>query len=196
MKPANICHKNKIIFIHIPKCAGKSVEKALFNREVYRSSANHATVDTFVERHGEDIWNEYTTFAVVRNPWDRLVSWWASSSRENSRKEIMKLSFKELVDKIEKGKIKYGKSEGWLHSEKYSSVDFIIRYEKLDEEYHNLMADLGINKPLPHVNITKKKNKEADFRKYYSNPKHPNLLTRVTKILQSEIDFLGYKYED
>ena len=110
MKPANICHKNKIIFIHIPKCAGKSVEKALFNREVYNSSANHATVDTFVERHGEDIWNEYTTFAVVRNPWDRLVSWWASSSRENSRKEIMKLSFKQLVDKIEKGRIKYGKS--------------------------------------------------------------------------------------
>jgi len=62
-------HEKKLIFIHIPKCAGCSV-KRYFNMKT--EVDNHESA--FMAKKRCEYWNEYTKFTVVRNPWEAELS--------------------------------------------------------------------------------------------------------------------------
>lgn len=67
--PYNEVEKEKeIIFIHVPKCAGRSVRKAV---GLPRDGHDRALWYKF---HDPEKFRRYFKFTVVRNPWDRLVS--------------------------------------------------------------------------------------------------------------------------
>jgi len=57
------------VFIHIPKCGGTSVERALG-----LPLLNHDTAQERYRFLGERRWRERLTFAVVRDPYARLAS--------------------------------------------------------------------------------------------------------------------------
>lgn len=97
-----ISNSKKYIFIHVPKCAGTSVTRALgrtcqWNDIVLGSTEfgagiesaykekfgleKHSTVRDVISVVGEDIWSEYFTFTVVRNPFRRIVSWYTFAEK-------------------------------------------------------------------------------------------------------------------
>ncbi|MDP7221481.1 MAG: sulfotransferase family 2 domain-containing protein, partial [Arenicellales bacterium] len=57
-----------LIFIHINKTGGTSIEKAL------RIPSEHKTALEKIVELGRANWDRRFTFAVARNPWDRVVS--------------------------------------------------------------------------------------------------------------------------
>ena len=57
------------VFIHIPKCGGTSVERALG-----LAVLNHDTARQRMQYLGEKRWRDRLTFSVVRNPYTRLAS--------------------------------------------------------------------------------------------------------------------------
>ena len=81
-----ISHDKKLIFVHIPKNAGESVEKALgmyrgdpkqtmWGVVGKRTVLQHLTGVELRDRIGDEaIWNGYFKFAIVRNPWSKAVS--------------------------------------------------------------------------------------------------------------------------
>ena len=58
-------------FIHVPRTAGTSLRIFL---DLGRKGS-HITALQARERDGEEAWNAAFTFAFVRNPWDKVVSW-------------------------------------------------------------------------------------------------------------------------
>jgi len=79
-----ILRDKKILFVHIPRTGGVSVEK-YFNWESgvgWKDSdlAQHLTLEEY--SWNNDL-NDYFKFSFVRNPWDRLVSWFLWSQAEN-----------------------------------------------------------------------------------------------------------------
>ena len=62
-----ISHQHKVIFIHIPKCAGRSISEA------FGQPFDHFTASYYQTKH-PDNWHSYTVFTMVRNPYQRLVS--------------------------------------------------------------------------------------------------------------------------
>ena len=60
--------KAGIVFIHIPKAAGTSISEALYGRFMGHVRASD------VERWGSSDVRKLPSFAITRNPWDRLVS--------------------------------------------------------------------------------------------------------------------------
>lgn len=62
-----ITHDYKLIFVHIPKCAGRSISE-IFNQRFDQFTAGH------YEREYPKFWPHYKRFAIIRNPYARLVS--------------------------------------------------------------------------------------------------------------------------
>lgn len=123
-----ISHDKKLIFIHIPKTAGTSIEKALdlhhienffsFKRchesmphivdlfsgseknRVYATTPQHLTASQLKVVLGKTF-DEYEKFAVVRNPYDRMVSeYHYTQTNPNQRlNEFKRISFAKFVRK-------------------------------------------------------------------------------------------------
>jgi chondroitin 4-sulfotransferase 11 len=62
-------HHNDLLFIHIPKTAGISLVKSLYDIDY----SNHATIFDYL-REDSSRAKHMTSFAVVRNPYSRLIS--------------------------------------------------------------------------------------------------------------------------
>lgn len=106
-----ICHERKIIFVHIPKCSGTSIEVALnlqnpenmYDKHGKNSmnivTRQHLTLAE-IEKHVGDI-SGYYKFTVIRNPYDRIVSafHWLSHN-VYVPESIKKMGFKECVSKV------------------------------------------------------------------------------------------------
>ena len=57
-----------VVFVHTPKAAGTSINDALYGRFMGHARASE------ISRWGSRALNALPSFAVTRNPWDRLVS--------------------------------------------------------------------------------------------------------------------------
>lgn len=123
-----ISHRHKFIFIHINKCAGTSITRALMpsldeddmvmgctpefekiSQENRRQGKifKHSTAREIKAHVGDRIWNDYFKFSFVRNPWDIMVSkyfWWHKTDAdwneraEKQKRKIMSLSFDEYLE--------------------------------------------------------------------------------------------------
>ena len=74
----NESHKYKLIFFHIPKCAGVSVRRAI-GIDKSKHKFPHTNVSTALAidvrySTNDDIYNSYHKFSIIRNPFERMVS--------------------------------------------------------------------------------------------------------------------------
>ena len=72
-----ILKDEKIVFVHINKCAGSSIE-VFFNQY---PKDQHWVLKEYEEKY-HDWDNVDHVFTVVRNPWDKLASWFAWCNRD------------------------------------------------------------------------------------------------------------------
>lgn len=198
----------KTIFVHVPKNAGSSIVKALRQNSGYKPTG-YESVDHDHEMHwmggecrrvtravGEDVWNQYFTFAFVRNPWDRLVSGW-QMTRQRGKHE---LSFAEFVTDLpslarsqEPKALGRAVSTHWhamsqaehLVVDGVVDVDFVGRIETLHEDWAANSARIGCDAPIPRVNTSDR----GDYRGYYED----DLLAIVDDRFRWEIE-LGYRF--
>ena len=105
--PMPISKEHRVIFLHVPKNAGSSVEEALSIRAsedallskkysprfVY--AMQHLPYDELRQALPPEVWEGYTKVCVVRNPWDRLVSDWRW--RQKGNLPLGNLSFPDFV---------------------------------------------------------------------------------------------------
>ncbi len=201
-----LSHKRHFVFIHIPKTAGMSVHQALVKaapdgiRRIEEMPAFH---DPSKQRHvfaqdlrgflGPSAWNELFSFAFVRNPWARLVSWY-NMCHERPSNRFMRfvkceaptfsdflLLTSDLVTRTHFNQIDYvTDSEGEI------IVDFIGRYEQLEKDFSHICEQLGINTELPHINASA----NVDYRTYYDRRSRQLVAERFYR----DIEVFGYEF--
>jgi len=138
------------VFIHIPKTGGTSIRTAL---DLW-STTHHTTAREMRRMHPESSGQFY--FTVVRNPWDRIVSY-AHSLRGRKRKNVwdypnVPLNLTPQVDYV-------------LDEDGTLLVDFIGRYETLAEDFETICGKIGIpTPPLPHLN---RATERRQYREYF-----------------------------
>lgn len=214
-----ISYSNRFIFFHVAKVAGLSIRQALsaylqepehfkIQRpaptlqgkpnplyEMWSSALTHATAQAVKRDMGRE-YDDYYSFAFVRNPWDWQVSMYHFLLKEknNPRYELISnmSGFEEYVHWVVQEKRPYPKAATKLQTDMLLDengkliVDFIGRFENLSNDFKQLCQQLGIQASLPLVNSSK----HLDYQHYYN----PALIKLVANAFQQDIALLGYTF--
>lgn len=199
-----IDHVNKCIFVHIPRCAGSSMERLLIGKDWYHvdEKTKHLIASHARELYSE-YWNDYFKFSFVRNPWDRMVSMHKWGPFYGVKMKDEKLDISGYIKKLDSGveidkrtsysssKMKKIISDAIYLNILNEELDFIGKFENLNEDFIKLsdLMKLKINK-LPTVKNYDKSKNEKHYTEYYDDE------TRelVAEIYAKDIEYFGYEF--
>jgi hypothetical protein len=200
-----ISFQKRFLFVHIPKTAGNSIQSILRDYsedEIVALRAEQDGIERFglrnptykIKKHstlaeyraalGEARFRDLYKFTCVRNPWDRMVSYYFGTTLVQAwdRKEFKQLILKavSVTDylRLDKGE-----------SDPFGNVDYVMRFENLADGFRTVSMKLGIpDAPLPRYN---RSNREH-YSKYYDT----DLRELIRKRFAPEIDRFGYAFEE
>jgi hypothetical protein len=148
-----IFHKHKIIFTGIPKNASHAPFAHLSNKTDH--GHHHATYIQDYREHDEELLDTYTSFAIVRNPYDRAYSCWNYLRTIEYLEERFGIhSFEEFVYALESRTAIYEAHNEELTQHELTFpqhrfisikghilVDHILRFETLDEDWKRFVTE-------------------------------------------------------
>jgi hypothetical protein len=199
---------HKFIFIHVYKTAGSSLRKSLIKyddydrygikREVNRvfnlfgrtlfpaAPANkHLSATEIMEIVGENVWQRYFTFGVVRNPYDWQVSMYkyAQQTRRNHHhRKFLDMTFDDYIQWRCDGNVRLQKE--FIIVKNGVQLDYVARLENLGELKDIFAKKVNIYLDIPHVN----RSRRSHFSEYYTD----KTLELVYSNFREDFDFFGY----
>jgi hypothetical protein len=188
-----IIRKRKTIFIHIHRTGGSSMisllKQALPNQvDVIAQHGNASTMEGKLLKEYPD----YFIFSMVRNPWDRALSWYSLLHKSDPKNlATERLRFEQfLINKTQND----GNDSFLLNQVDYfknatHSIDdmVIYRYENYTEEVKKIAERLQITiKETPRINETTTK----DYREYYTERSKALVAEKCAR----DIDYFGYSF--
>ena len=165
---------HKFVFIHIPRTGGTSIEQS-FDSE--RIPNQHMQV-----KHIDGEYNDYFKFAFVRNPWERMVSYYFMDRYSNG------ISFLEFVKLIPtRSKLEYRMLPYITDSTGKIAVDFLGRYENLQKDFDTMCDKMGVvRRDLLNYNKTD----HTPYADYYDEESYE----LVSKMFADDISEFDYKF--
>jgi hypothetical protein len=143
---------------------------------------------------GERRFYAYYKFGFVRNPWDRVVSLYFRPQRESLRE---RMSFEDFVMSIKYSSatcyhpVPHRNQLDWfVNPDGEVLVDFIGRFERIEEDWSKIAAQLGLQGlRLPH------KNQKLGSRKHYSEMyTRPEMIEAVREVFRVDIEAFNYEF--
>lgn len=205
-----ISDTHKMVFVHVQKTGGVTVGQVLQEavsdlRRWPERGIKHATLHQLLET--EPDLAAYWTFGFVRNPWSRLVSWWAMverftdlagqgveaaqarfdrnaflrTAREYPDFETFVMRGPEELERLRTPQLDYLASAA-------KEVDFVGRTESFEADLRGVFTHLGLDFPpeLPHRN----QSPHAHYTTYYSDASRE----RVAELFAADIEAFGYEF--
>jgi hypothetical protein len=210
--------QKRFLFIHVPKTGGNSLQNIL---KIYSeddivilgkhqdgverfevmnkrySVAKHSTISHYRSVIDKRTFKGLFKFATIRNPWDRMISFYFSPHRRKTewdRDAFMKLisATPPLRHYIScpslKKRILLMMQIPCTVEALTRDIDFLIRFEELESDFSEVCKKLDIPaKKLPHRNASKR----AHYSEYYDN----ELIDAVSERFSEEIEFGQYRFE-
>lgn len=187
-----------IVFIHIPKCAGISLNYSLYNCK----GGGHVPAIEYKYFFRPTVYDALYKFTIVRNPFDRLYSAYMFLRKGGRNESDYAFSLQNILP--------YSTFEefvmNWLNeSNIYSGIHFIPQsdficdidgrllvdhigyYECIDKEYDIIRrrSNVDLPKSLSKKNLTKD---IGDFREAYTK----EMINRVVKVYSNDFKLLKY----
>lgn len=199
--------EHKFLFVHIPKTGGNSIQQALIDYSEDRivlanhfqdgvnrfgiyspniPSRKHSAINDYASMLDREIFNDIFKFSCVRNPWDRLISFYFSP--HNGVKTWDRDMFISLVKRV-RPMIDYLRvhNTGINRAKSSIDIDYIIRYESLQDDFDAVCDKLELpRRSLPHRN-------KSDHN-YYSEYYDDALLKMVSNLFAKDIELFRYDF--
>lgn len=185
------------VFIHINKTGGTSIGQALG-----LPVKQHLTAREVIAIVGRDAWSSAFRFAIVRNPWSKVVSHY--KHRVKTKQTGMgdqPVPFAEWVART------YGPAKDpalydqpkmfqpqvdWLRDDRGQvDVDFVGRFEDIASAYAQIAGRVGATAELPHLNRTER----TDFRAYYEGGPGADAAATVGAWFAEDVGRFGYSFD-
>jgi len=166
-----ISHKHKAIFVHIPKTAGTSIERAMgikeLDRESYRHrdefvidgvkyALQHYTAEMLMQEEAiRPHWKPYYKFAFVRHPYTRVLSeyFWVKG-KKNQGLEFDRQDFKDYLKSYYVNlntDHKLSQTQYLYSSSGILLVDRVFKFEQIKASFNVLSNRLKLKSKLEHA---------------------------------------------
>ncbi len=207
-----ICREHNIVFVHIPKTGGTTVEKMMFPNHSFSTDPDYSTLYGWDDRVG---WlnhltmeqmrevcpyrelNEPVVFTIVRNPWDRLVSEYhwkcASSGLQIPFGEFVRLLYLGETEAIKKwyratiGFDQHIRPQSSYLSPSSEGVVKILRFENFADEVMQMLRQCGIDGELPP-------RLRASVHAHYTDYYNRCTVDMVGSLYREDRERFGYRY--
>lgn len=211
-----ISNEKKIVFVHIPKTSGTSIE-AMLGLKNDRNNSNysnlmgrinpdikkalscrsnylqHLTFSEIVKLLGPESIMDYTKFTVVRNPWDRLVSCYCNMDSNlvrvalESGIKLADMSFHDFVEStLSIEHVHLVPQHEFVSQAHGQSLNRVFKFEFLHELHRFMNDEMGISNSMPRLNSSKR----DSYRNYYDK----NLVQIVAERYKADIDMFNYEF--
>lgn len=191
-----------IIFVHVPKAAGSSVNQAL-----YGEYTGHIRART-IKYSAPMLFNRLPSFSVIRNPWDRCLSSYrfavAGSGKGTGLVAVLRDSYQYRIPEFETFEEFV---EGWLYKQKISQLDpifrpqheyvlnkkgevlvnFVGRLEAIEKVEAFVSENVNFKVKFGHENRT---GHSVNYRDWFT----PRLKNLVAEIYRKDIEAFGYDF--
>ena len=195
--------KYKFIFVHIQNNAGVSITNSLMSIPNTREILSQ---HSFLSHLDYEKYNDYYKFCIVRNPFDRLVSWYNMMIQKGIHNDFSRYllqnsnnfsEFLKLTDKVNEtnlGELSnyYPKSISYNQLDYISDkngnliIDYIGRFENLDSDYKTIANKLVFEIPLSKLNSIE----HRYYRTYYKDKD----IEIVYNMYKRDIEYFGYEF--
>lgn len=182
-----IVPSKKIGFVHLQRTGGTSILYLL--KEFAGPTNRYGRGHSRISRSGRRKFRDYFIFTMIRNPFDRIVSWYEWRKANDHKRKILDFrSFVRYIDDCHFRNVyqlrKLQDSRGQI------LVDFIGCYDTYKEDIVNAFQKGGVricDDCIPHENGT--------IHKHYSNYYDEETKCVVSKKFKDEIDYFGFRFE-
>ena len=201
-----INHKYRYIFIHIPKMTGSSIQQALGDEQTATVRSNHhGRLHEYQRVYGTHTIQTYTTFTVIRNPWDLEVSaYWYNAQLQRTPDEMAGIRERnpywyELLQFCKTQSFEaYIRSPFWFTDAPIEefitldgiyAIDHFIRFERLQMDFDEVCRHIGLQpRPLPHVNPSR----HGPYQAHYDSATRALVEAHYADYIRR----FGYRFED
>ena len=210
--------QKRFLFVHVPKTGGNSVQEVLgrySEDEMIRLDGRHDGVERFGVRNTEAsdlkkhsplrqyqrelapaLFKSLFKFSIIRNPWDRMVSWYfspGSGRTEWDRDAFIQLAReKPPLEKYitiasfgEQLASKLGIRRAIVPLDR--DLNFLIRFEQLNDDFQRLCR-------LIDIPLTSLRQRNKSDRRHYSHYYDEDTRALVADRFRSEITHGGYEF--
>ncbi len=205
---SNYCSGNDVVvpinaFEHNRDKDGRFVHRAMNADEVYRQIGQHVDAATIKAREPAEVWNDYFKISLARNPWDRALSFFFWDMRTSPAIRPKPRWYHRLGMPFDEFKIIRREFHRYLDEGRLTNndkfyvmdgklcVDFIIRYERLQEDFDYVCRRVGIE-PTPRLPELKTGIRKGGhhYTEYYDD----RTRDLVAKLHANDIRLLGYQF--
>ena len=197
--------QKRFLFVHIPKTAGNSIQSVLRDYSEDQLVAlrkeqdgierfglhnpkykvrKHSTLSEYYDALGNEQFRNLYKFTCVRNPWDRMVSYYFTPTQNPETWNRKK--FRETISKAVSVSdyLRLDNSE----RDPFANVDRIMQFENLADDFRAVCAAIGIPPPaLPQYNRSSREH----YSKYYDD----ELCELVRARFAAEIERFNYTFD-
>lgn len=190
-----ISARYRCVFVHVPRTGGTSIEQALgwFDRLAY-DVQDHRTVGALRGAMAPEDFAAYFKFTFVRNPWDRVASWYKNVMEDPVHQEHFGvpagIPFTEFV-RDHAGIWGLQPQLDWIREPgRDIELDFIGRFERLAADFRTVCRRLGTE------DLTLSHQLQSDDRTLYAALYDEASRTLVGTRYAEEIAMFDYRFAE
>ncbi|MEL7035840.1 MAG: sulfotransferase family 2 domain-containing protein [Cyanobacteria bacterium J06592_8] len=214
-----ISYRYKCIFVHIPKTGGTSIEDLVWPKSEDRIESNlcrgfvkpycnkyqtgglqHLLGRQIKQEVGENIFNSFFKFTIIRNPWEKAISQFSYMKKRQDLRDWIGMSeddcFKKYLSLIQKkAHVQWEPQYKFVFDEQGKQiVDFVGRLENFENDAYKILDKIGMRTKILGIRVKKIPHNNKSNRLHYTEYYDAESKEIIEDLYRQDIEVFNYSF--
>lgn len=181
----NVSLKYGLVFVHIPKTGGTTIENLFFNdieNRIKNYNSEHFSIDNYIN------FNNFFSFTIVRNPYTRIISiynyYFNGGNQSIQDKKLLNKNIKlnDFLRHYNKNNMKHLKTQASFINNNIDNINYIGKFENLVNEIQFIANKINVDIDIIHA-------RKTNYNKYIITP---SFINKINDIYNDDFELFNY----